>query len=79
MFYRYEEDNMIRKSLTKRERAAMNEMTTVGTMSSEVLGFNSLDALHDGYEPGNPPAKKRKTAKGLKGKKGKGKKGEWGI
>ncbi|XP_027230226.2 neuroguidin [Penaeus vannamei] len=70
----YEEDNMIRKSLTKRERAAMNEITTAGTMGSEILGFNSLDALYDGYEPKGPQAKKRKTGKSPK-VKGKGKKG----
>ncbi|XP_063590550.1 uncharacterized protein LOC134767482 [Penaeus indicus] len=70
----YEEDNFIRKSLTKRERAAMSEITTAGTMGSEILGFNSLDALYDGYEPKGPQAKKRKTGKSPKGK-GKGKKG----
>lgn len=74
----YEEANMIRKQLTKKERAAQRQITTLGTMGSDILGFTSLDPLHDSGAADEPPSKKQKTSssKGKKGKKGgKGKKG----
>ncbi|KAG0712653.1 Neuroguidin [Chionoecetes opilio] len=74
----YEESNMIRKQLSKKERADQSRITTIGTMGSEMLGFTSLNPLHDTPED-QPPGKRQKTsasAKAKKGKKGgKGKKG----
>lgn len=67
----YEEDNFLRKSLSKREEAQMNQITTLGTMGSELLGFANLDALQDGYDPTGPSAKRQKMGKSKK--KGKGK------
>lgn len=73
----YEESHMIRKQLTKKERAAQRQITTLGTMGSEMLGFTSLDPLHasgNADDPDEPRAKKMKTSgAGAKGKKGKGK------
>ncbi|XP_064081578.1 neuroguidin-like [Macrobrachium nipponense] len=76
---RYEEDNFVRKTLSKKEEAELNQFTTIGTMRNELLGLGNVDALQDDYVPGGPPAKKRKTGKALKGKKGKGKKGKKGF
>jgi len=70
----YEEDNFVRKQLSKRKRAELRTITTIGTMGSEILGFSNLDDL-EGNSSG-PPTKKKKSSKGKgKGKKGKGKKG----
>ncbi|CAL4086289.1 unnamed protein product [Meganyctiphanes norvegica] len=70
----YEEDNFVRKQLSKRKRAELRAITTLGTMGSEILGFSNLDGL-EGNSSG-PPNKKKKTSKSKgKGKKGKGKKG----
>lgn len=75
----YEEANMIRKQLTKREKAAQRQITTLGTMGSEILGFTSLDPLHDSAAATDEPSTKRQktgASKGKKRKKGtKGKKG----
>lgn len=69
---------MIRKVVSRRDRATMRQVTTLGTMGSELLGFNNMDALHEDYDPSAPPTKKQKTGKSFKGKgkgKAKGKKG----
>lgn len=77
---RYEEDNFVRKTLSKKEEAELNQFTTIGTMRNELLGLGNVDALKDDYVPGGPPTKKRKMGKALKGKKtGKGKKGKKGF
>ncbi|XP_068222899.1 neuroguidin [Palaemon carinicauda] len=76
---RYEEDNFVRKSLSKKEEAELNQFTTIGSMRNELLGLGNVDALQDDYVAGRP-AKKQKTGKALKGKKkGKGKKGKKGF
>ncbi|XP_045615888.1 neuroguidin isoform X2 [Procambarus clarkii] len=77
----FEEDNMIRKVVSRRDKATMQQVTTIGTMGSEILGFNTMDALHRDYDPSAPAAKRQKTGKSSKGKgKGKGKsKGKKGF
>lgn len=74
----FEEENMIRKVVSRRDKAAMRQMTTLGTMGSEILGFNTMDALQHDYDPSAPAAKRQKTGKSSKSKgkgKFKGKKG----
>ncbi|XP_042204904.1 neuroguidin-like [Homarus americanus] len=74
----FEEENMIRKTVSRRDQAAMRQVTTLGTMGSEILGFNNMDALHQSYDPTAPAAKRQKTGKSSKNKgkgKFKGKKG----
>ncbi|KAK4293875.1 hypothetical protein Pmani_033460 [Petrolisthes manimaculis] len=74
---KYEEDRMLRKSVSKKEKAAMKQLPTVGTLGSEILSFSSLNPLQ-GFDSSAPAAKKQKTVpKSTKGKKGKakGKKG----
>lgn len=62
---------MMRKTLSKRERAAMKQLPTVGTLSSEILSFSSINQNFDSTAPS---AKRPRTAsKSTKGKKGKGK------
>ncbi|XP_071550206.1 neuroguidin-like [Panulirus ornatus] len=75
----YEEDNMIRKVISRRDKTVMGELTTLGTMGSELLGFTNMDALDEDYDPSAPQVKKQKTVKSSKGK-GKGKfKGKKGM
>ncbi|RXG54143.1 Neuroguidin [Armadillidium vulgare] len=62
---RYEEENFTRIPLTKKQKAALHQMSTQGTIASDLLSFRNLKEFGGHSEGG----KKRKKSKG-KGKKG---------
>ncbi|KAB7494535.1 Neuroguidin [Armadillidium nasatum] len=62
---RYEEENFTRIPLTKQQKAALHQMSTQGTIASDLLSFRNLKEFGGHSEGG----KKRKKSKG-KGKKG---------
>ncbi|KAL3860671.1 hypothetical protein ACJMK2_010765 [Sinanodonta woodiana] len=69
---RYEEENFIRMSVSKKEKNAAKRLGTMSSLNS-LVHFDDISALNndDGFSQG-PSAKKRKVAKGIK--KGRGKK-----
>ncbi|XP_076044447.1 neuroguidin-like [Oratosquilla oratoria] len=68
---KYEEEYMTRVTLSKKEKAAMKQITTIGTLGSEILSCSNLDVLEDNFKPS---AKKHKGQGTIKNKKAKGKK-----
>lgn len=75
---KFEEDNLKRVRLSKRDRSELRATSTAGAMSGELLGFSDVSGLTEGGSGGfdDKPSKKRRTSGGAKskGKKKGGKK-----
>lgn len=67
---RYEEDNFMRMTLSKKERSAGKRLATVSSLQT-LTKFDSISALDYDDADQSLSAKKRKLDKGKKGKKGK--------
>ena len=68
--FRFEEENLTRLSLSKKEKAAMRTSYTAGTLHGDLLAFSDVAVLDGGAQDGGKKKRKRQSAAKQGKKKG---------